>query len=134
MKLAHNHILIVMLMLVAFIGQTAVSTALSFSAAPCDHKSMNAGTSMMIHNIIANDGPNEVMSHASMMLSDSNQDSVMKCCQEQCKCPMNGCVSLSLCVDITRFNSLALSEQKISQLSSLHLLQMNTSLYRPPIS
>lgn len=123
MKLAHNNILIVMLMLVAFIGQAMASTAVSYSAASCVHGSMNAEMVMM--------------THTDMMLKDSeqgkNQAAIMDCCQEQCQCPMSGCVSLSLLFN-TQFNSEVVSEQKIFQFSSLHQSQINSSLYRPPIS
>jgi hypothetical protein len=122
MKLVHNNIFIVMLMLVALIGQAMAGTVVSYSAAPCVHASMNEGMPM---------------SHASMMLNDgeqaNNQVTMMDCCQEQCQCPMNGCVSLSLLIN-SHFNSEIIAEQKILQSSSSHQSQVNASLYRPPIS
>jgi hypothetical protein len=59
--------------------------------------------------------------------------SVMDCCQEQCKCPMSGCISLSFLID-TRFNTAIIAEQKIVQLPLIHQSQIHTSLYRPPVS
>jgi len=133
MKLAHNNIFIVMLMLVTFIGQAMASTAVSYSATSCVHGSMNAEMTMMSHDNVDNDTTDEVMNHSSMMLSDINKESTMDCCQEQCQCPMNGCVSLSLLFN-SYFNSEIIAEQKIPQSSSLHKSQVSASLYRPPIS
>ena len=125
MKLTQNKILVILLMLVAFIGQAMASTTMS-----CVHESKDVDMSMMQH---ANMSETITMNHADMMLANSDQSSKMDCCQEQCKCPMSGCISLSLLID-TRFNYGVIAEQKISQLSSLHQPQVNSSLYRPPIS
>jgi len=116
-------------MLMAFIGQAMASTAMSYATMPCTHESMSAKMSMMTHDDMAN----ETMNHASMMLSDRNQENIMDCCQEQCQCPMSGCVSLSFLLN-TSFNSEVIAEQKILQSSSLQQSQINSSLYRPPIS
>ncbi len=129
MKLAQNKIVVILLMLVAFIGQAMASVAV-----PCAHESMmNTSMSMMTHESMTN------MNHAEMMSGSieqsDNQATKMDCCQEQCKCPMNGCVSLSLFVNANpSFNYGAITQQKISQLPSLHQPQVNASLYRPPIS
>lgn len=113
-------------MLVAFIGQAMASTVMSYATASCAHEMM-ADMSMMADTM---------MNHASMMSDKSRQEQnqgTMDCCKEQCQCPMNGCVSLSLLVD-TGFNSLVIAEQKIPQPSSLTPSQISASLYRPPIS
>jgi len=128
MKLVHNNILIVMLMLIAFIGQSMASTAM-----PCTHESMNADMSMMNHaNMV--DTP---MLHTDMMSVNEEQgnaqEATMDCCQEQCQCPMSGCVNLSFLLN-TSFNSEIIAEQKILQSSSLQQSKINSSLYRPPIS
>ena len=112
-------------MLVAFIGQAMASTAVSYSAASCVHGMMNTGMSMMTHDAITSDMVDETMSQATMMLNgeqEKNQATMMDCCQEQCQCPMNGCVSLSLLFN-SYFNSEIIAEQKIPQSSSLHLLR-----------
>lgn len=70
---------------------------------------------------------------SSELDTDSSQSTVMDCCQEQCKCPMSGCISLSFLID-TRFNTVIIAEQKIVQLPLIHQSQINTSLYRPPVS
>lgn len=73
-----------------------------------------------------------------MMLENSEQVSsqgvLMDCCLEECKCPMSGCVSVSLLFDEIHFNTEIITEQKIAQLPLIHQSQINTSLYRPPIS
>ena len=121
MKLTQNKIFVILLMLVAFIGQAVASTTMS-----CVHESMDMST--MQHATMSE----TMMNHADMT-TNSQQNNKMDCCQEQCKCPMSGCVSIYLLVD-TRFNSEPIPEQKISQLSSIHQSQTNSSLYRPPIS
>ncbi len=119
-------------MLVAFTTQVMASSAMSYAAISCAHKSMSADMPMMTNGYVANEMPNKVMGQTSMMLSDNNQEK-MDCCQEQCHCPMSGCVSLSFLFN-THFNTEVIVEQKIAQLSSLHQSQVNSSLYRPPIS
>ena len=128
MKNTKTKITIIALMLVTFFGQALASVSMS-----CTHE-MAMEMSMMDH-----DNMLDTASHASMMLasseqySDSTQSAVMDCCQEQCKCPMSGCISLSFLFD-TRFNAEIIAEQKIVQLPLIHQSQINTSLYRPPIS
>ena len=136
-KRAQNKVLIVMLMLVTFIGQAMASTTMSYATASCTHESMNADMANMVMNhddmmSAIHDETND-QKKSQQKGQEKNQGTMMDCCQEQCQCPMNGCVSLSLLVD-TRFNYLAITEQRISQLSSLHRSQINSSLYRPPIS
>jgi len=128
MKLMHNQILIVMLILLAFTGQAIASTAMSYAAVSCVHESMTTEVSMMGHEAMTHEAMGNEDS-ANMMLADSKMD----CCQEQCKCPMNGCVSISLLIN-SYFNSEIIAEQKISQSLSQHKSQINSSLYRPPIS
>lgn len=113
-------------MLLTFFGQAVASVTVS-----CSHE-MTMDMSTMSHDNMA-----DAISHTNMMLEsdqqDSSQDYLMDCCQEQCKCPMSGCVSLSLLLDI-RYNADIIAEQKISLLSLVHQSQINASLYRPPIS
>ena len=126
MKKTQANIYIIALMLMTFFGQTLASTAVS-----CSHE-MSMEQSMMSHDNMADNA-----NHARMMLvSDelsTGQNSLMDCCLEDCKCPMSGCISLSLLFDL-RFNTEMISEQKIALLPLIHLSQINTSLYRPPIS
>jgi len=121
-----TNITIIALMLVTFLGQAFASSTMS-----CTHE-MTMEMSMM-----ANDNMPDTASHANVILAsselDSSQSYLLDCCQEQCKCPMSGCISLSLLFD-THFNAGIIAEQKIVQLPLIHQSQINTSLYRPPIS
>jgi hypothetical protein len=122
-KNTKTKIVIIALMFVTFFGQALASVTMS-----CTHE-MAMELSMMTH-----DNMPDTASHARMMIESNDQGSgLMDCCQEQCKCPMNGCVSPSLLSD-TRFKSGVIAEHKISQLPLLHQSQINASLYRPPIS
>lgn len=116
-----------------FIGQAMASTAMSYSGVSCIHDTM---TAKMSHSAMANN-TSSTMSKANMMLADSESNTDMSmsmdCCQDECKCPMNGCVSLSFLLN-TYTSSKAIAEQKILQLPLLHKSQPSSSLYRPPIS
>ena len=116
-------------MLVAFIGQAMASNVLSYTMVSCTHQSMQSDMKMMSH------APNHesMMSESMDEKTDNNQKMMMDCCQEQCECPMNGCVNLSVLFD-THFTANIMIEQKILQSSSSHQSQNTTSLYRPPIS
>jgi len=113
-------------MLMTFFGQTLASTAVY-----CSHE-MPMDQSMMSHDNMADND-----NHMRMMLAsnehNSGKSTLMDCCQEECKCPMSGCVSLSLLNDL-RFNTEIISAQKIPLLPLIRQSQTNTSLYRPPIS
>jgi len=103
--------------------------AMAYTATPCAHSIADADADM------------PMMNHAKMMSvsMDKNHqqenapETNMDCCQEQCQCPMSGCVSLSVLVN-NSFNHSISAEQKIVQLPSLHQSQINSFLYRPPIS
>lgn len=110
----------------AFIGQTMASTTML-----CVHKNLTTDMSMLSHH--NHDISSVDDAHGKLMVESSKKSNDMDCCQEQCQCSMSGCFSLSVLLDNT-FNSLLKGEQKIVQLSSLPLIQVNTSLYRPPIS
>ena len=101
------------------------SQALASTINPCTHVMMD--TAMKNHT----------QSHANMMMKDSETDFtskvLMDCCLEECKCSMSGCFSPSLLTD-TSFNTEVILTQKIVQLMSIHQSQVDTSLYRPPIS
>lgn len=126
MKKNKVQLYIIALMLMTFIGQALASTSIS-----CTHE-MPMDHSTMFHDNMISD-----VNHADMMLENNenyhNQQALMDCCQEQCKCPLNGCLSLYIPSD-TQFNAEIIAEQKIVLQPVLHKLQIHTSLYRPPIS
>lgn len=118
-----------MLMFVTFFGQALASVTMS-----CSHEmTMDMELSMMAHENMQN-----TANHARMMVESDEQGSgaSMDCCQEQCKCPMTACISLYLFFDnrYTAFSVEVIAEKKIAQLPLLHQSQINSSLYRPPIS
>ena len=122
MKLAQNKIVVVLLMLVTFMGQ-----AMAYTATPCAHSIADADMPMMNHAKMMSVSMDK--NHQQENAPETNMD----CCQEQCQCPMSGCVSLSVLVN-NSFNHSISAEQKIVQLPSLHQSQINSFLYRPPIS
>lgn len=128
MKRTKTNIVIIALMFLTFLGQAFASATIS-----CSHSMMMD----MESSTMAPDDMSGMESHANVVLINGeqadNQDVLMDCCQEQCKCPMNGCVNLSLLFH-TQLNAEIISEQKITQLPLIHQSQINTSLYRPPIS
>ena len=112
-------------MLIAFMGQSIAGNVLSYTMVSCNHQSMQSNMAMMSH---------EDMTHTGMMTEQgSTQIAIMDCCQEQCECPMNGCVNLSVLSNIN-FNVNVIVEHKILQLALSHQSRVNTSLYLPPLS
>jgi len=116
-------------MLLTFIGQAFASATIS-----CNHDMA------MESSMTANSNMENTAHHARMMLqngmhgNDSGQNTLMDCCQEECKCPMNGCVSVSLLFNHIYFDTEIIAEQKITQITLILPSQINASLYRPPIS
>jgi hypothetical protein len=114
-------------MLLTFVGQAFASATLS-----CNHD-MAMGSSMT-----TNSNMPDTVNHADMMMQkgvyDDDQNALMDCCQEECKCPMSGCISVSLLFSNIHFTAEIFPQQKIVQLPLIHQSQINTSLYRPPIS
>lgn len=116
MKFVQSNIVVVMLMLMTFIGQAMASTAM-----PCAHVSMDMP--MMNH---------EEMSNTDAMSVMDDEASMMDCCQDQCQCPMSGCVSLFVLIN-NHVSHSDKAEQGIYQIPLLHPSQVSSSLYRPPI-
>lgn len=112
-------------MFVSFLGQAFTSTPMS-----CNHVSDMKMSTMTHHDML------DTTSLVTTMLGsneNSQQANLMACCQEQCECPMSGCVSLSVLLN-TRFNVAVFAEQKIPQVPFVHKSEINPSLFRPPIS
>lgn len=115
-------------MLLTFISQAFASASLS-----CNHD-MTMELSMT-----TNSNMPDTENHAGMTIENgenaSNHSmSLMDCCQDECKCPVNGCVSVSLLFNSIHFDTDIITQQKIAQLPLILQSQINTSLYRPPIS
>lgn len=127
MKRSKGSVIIITLMLLTFIGQAFASASIS-----CNHDMA------MEYSMEANSNMPNTTDHTRMMLdseeSANSQSMLMDCCQEECKCPMSGCVSVSLLFSHVHFNAGVITQQKIVQLPLVLQSQINTSLYRPPIS
>lgn len=123
MKMMKHNLLVILLMLVAFVGQAIASVTMS-----CVHESMTVDSAMLMqHDAMS------VPAMANNIVQEQNQSTMMDCCQEQCQCPMSGCLSLFMHTN-SSFPSAIITEQQITQLPSLAKSQVNPSLYRPPIS
>ena len=129
MKRSKGSVIIITLMLLTFIGQAFASASIS-----CNHDMAMEPES----SVASNSNMPNTTDHTRMMLdseeSANSQSMLMDCCQEECKCPMSGCVSVSLLFSHVHFNAGVITQQKIVQLPLVLQSQINTSLYRPPIS
>ena len=141
MTLIKHNIFIVLLMLVTFVTQAAVGTSMSCVNDNTSNKMMTT-LEMPMDNTMADHSkmaPSEMdhskMNHATMY--SMNIDASDDCCQQDCQCPMAICFTQSLSASTNSLmvlNTLLLKVQKINQLPLLIQTQINSSLYRPPIS
>ena len=110
----------VVLMLLVFVGQGTVASAL-----PCQ-MDMQQGLSQMDHS-------SNMMDHSSHMMPDQAEKSPKDdCCSKNNGCSMSGCTSLAL---LTFYHSLKVlfAPESIEYQTQLNINQFPTSLYRPPI-
>jgi len=114
--------LVVVWLLLAFVGQTVASTAVSCA----DMKMMDMSEKMMMMH---------AMDTSSMDSGpiDSESRTVPDCCQQECNCSMGLSVSATLS-NLAFADSRASSSQKIEQYTNILLSHSLTSLYRPPIA
>ena len=118
-NLIKHKLLVVVLVLLSFVGQTIASTAV-----PC-HKmnKMDMTQTMMMHH--------DAMDMATD--SDDTASSVMlDCCQQDCNCPIGLSASANISSSLS-VETFTISAQKIEQYANLLQSQSLTSLYRPPI-
>ena len=103
----------VVLMLLVFVGQVTVASAL-----PCQ-MDMEEDSTMMDHS-----------SH--MMSEQADESSTDDCCAKNSGCSMSGCISIALS---THFQSskVSFASESIAHQTQLAIKQFPTSLYRPPI-
>ena len=115
-NLIRQKLIVVVLVLLAFVGQTVASTAV-----PChDMKAMDMSQQMIM---------NHTMESTAMA---SENTAVLDCCQQDCNCPIGLSVSATL-TSLFFVEHLNISSQKIEQYTNLLLNKILTSLYRPPI-
>jgi len=128
-----HKLFIVVFFLFTFVGQTFATTA-----APClmmnemlMHEQIQTNTLLEKSNVI--DESNMTMTMQQHMAMSTDAD-MADCCQElDCTCPVGGCISAMLTININ-FNVWTVSTQKITSATLLARSQKFTSLYRPPIS
>ena len=110
----------VILLLLAFVGQTLASTAVTCHAM----KTMDMSERMMMSHSMES-GPSVSDSKASKNVAD--------CCQQDCNCSMG--LSVSATLSSSAFiDSWVLLSQKIEQYTNILLSHSLTSPYRPPIT
>ena len=129
MKLAQTKLLIVIFVMIAFMGQSLASNAMV-----CAEKSQQISQTAQ-----ANSHSMSMMEHQAMMNADDASSTAnnpsMDCCDKQCKCPVNGCLTIVLFIALHVIDSYnAIEVQPSALLSILPLSKNNSSLYRPPIS
>ena len=113
-------ILITLLMLMAFIGQT-----LAVGVASCEMHQSDGISSHSVDNMHANH-----MDHVMPELPA--QDSSSGCCDDEINCDMSGCVLVVLSYDDDSSINTPVSEN-INSEPSLIASSPSKSLYRPPI-
>jgi hypothetical protein len=119
--------LMVLLICVAFAGQTMASTIMSYqmmSMKGMSGQEQSQDMSMMDHS-----------NHNMVVESSENSDKSMEdCCNQTCSCFTGSCSSLAAFTkDIVGNEPLIDLSSKIFSYSNLALSQQSTSLYRPPI-
>ncbi|MFB1016177.1 MAG: hypothetical protein ACI93V_001170 [Alteromonadaceae bacterium] len=121
-NLIKHKLLVVVLVLLAFVGQAVASTTV-----PChDMKSMDMSEKMMMsHSMDSSPMASDAHNSENMVAAD--------CCQQDCNCPMG--LSLSATLPNSAFiDGRVISSQRIEQYTTLMLNDSLTSLYRPPIA
>jgi hypothetical protein len=116
------NVLMVMLLLLAFVGQTMASTVMPYqmtTQSQSNHQMMSG----MDHSA-------HTMDHDANMV-DTLQTS-MDCCDQDCSCVMGSCTSVTLTAAPFAIEA-KITTQKIVQYLHHLLAQSPTSLYRPPI-
>lgn len=116
MSLRKGRFLIVLLVLLGFVSQVVASAVMSPKMSSI-HQSMPT-MNMMDHS-----------SHAMDLVSMAASD----CCQQDCYCPMAGCVAAML-PTLTSYDVVISPFQISLQPLSLVVSQSLSSLYRPPIT
>ena len=119
-------ILVVTTMLLAFVGQ-----ALAYSTMSCDMAD-ESHHQMMSHSSMNAAMMNNVDNHHRMM-ENSNITVMEDCCDIECKCPANACISITLVSSDHRYTKISTTIDKISSLDLMTPQSQTKSLYRPPI-
>ncbi|MFT5755782.1 MAG: hypothetical protein ACI9LM_000494 [Alteromonadaceae bacterium] len=118
--------LMVLLICVAFAGQTMASTIMSYhmmSMTGMSSQEQSQDMTMMDHS-----------NHNMVSELDDSEKSTKDCCSQTCNCFTGGCSSVATFMKGIVGNGPVVDlSSKILSYSSLALSQQPTSLYRPPI-
>ena len=112
-----SKVLVVVAMLIAFVGQAFV-----YSAMPCE---MSSGSHESHMNMNMN------MDHGDMNKSSNGQSE--DCCDVECICPANACSSTTVLNSSIDSTDIQIFSESVAALQSKQPHSISTSLYRPPI-
>jgi len=116
--------LMVLLICMAFIGQTMASTVMSYHMMGMKGQAGSQNMSMMDHS------SHNMVSDVSVNSKKSTED----CCAEVCNCFTGGCSNAAALMSNAEGNGPVVDlSSKILSYSSLALSQQPISLYRPPL-
>lgn len=120
--------LIVLIMLVAFVGQ-----AFAYSTMACEM----AGEAHQEHMTLKNDNPHahhQNMNHQSMEhMEQGHTNNSDDCCGVNCMCPANACTSFTFVTEHMSFMTIIITDGAVSSQALEQPTSVSTSLYRPPI-
>ncbi|MGS2719808.1 hypothetical protein [Paraglaciecola aestuariivivens] len=119
-----SHILLVVVMLVAFVGQ-----ALAYSAMSCEMSvhanSESHAAKQMDHSTMDHAG----MDHSNMMQNSSAEE----CCELDCVCPAQACSSVVVFTSNSGITSILPTSSLTISYLTFPLTAISSSLFRPPI-
>ena len=110
-----SKVLVVVAMLIAFVGQAFV-----YSAMPCEMSSGSHESHMNMN-----------MDHGDMNKSSNGQSE--DCCDVECICPANACSSTTVLNSSVDSTDIQIFSEFVAALQSKQPHSISTSLYRPPI-
>lgn len=124
-----SNVLVVLIMLVAFVGQ-----ALAYSSMACEMAGDPHQAHMMMQEESASSHQSmdhENMSHAQM--DHSNMSSSDDCCGIDCMCPASACTSFTFVTEHAPFSNTTMTNEAIVLPAIEQPSSLPSSLYRPPI-
>ena len=127
-----SNTLMVLLVCMAFVGQTMASTIMPYqmiSMTGMNGKAQSQNMKMMDHS-----NHNMVSETSGSSDTDENsEESTEDCCTQTCSCFIGGCSSVAVFIKGAGNAPIVGLSSKILSYSNLALSQVPTSLYRPPI-
>ena len=124
-----SNTLMVLLVCMAFVGQTMASTIMPYQMTGMNGTERSQDMKMMDHS-------NHNMVSETSGSSDTyenSEESTEDCCTQTCSCFIGGCSSVAVFIKGAGNAPIVGLSSKILSYSNLALSQVPTSLYRPPI-